>query len=97
MTIQLHLAVTPAHNLDFDGDELNLFTLGSYPAMAEAQELMSVGKNMFKDGNLLVGFVQHSVLGAYKLTEFTDRPVFTYSEACPCCTKAMTTMDFRSA
>ena len=67
-TIQLHLAVTKPKNLDFDGDEVNVYGLCSYESVAEACELMCVDRNLFKDGCLLIGFVQHAVLGAYKLT-----------------------------
>ena len=66
-TFQLHLSVTTAHNLDFDGDEVNMFVPGSLQAVAEIQELMAVPHNLFKDGSLLVGFVQHACLGAYLL------------------------------
>jgi DNA-directed RNA polymerase beta' subunit len=75
-TIQIHLGVTSAKNADFDGDELNVFALGSYEAIAEARELLSVRHNMFKDGSLLVGCVQHSVLGMFKLTQYADRPAY---------------------
>ena len=67
-TFQLHLSVTAAHNLDFDGDEVNLFVPGSVEAVAEINELMSVHVNLFKDGQLLVGFVQHACLAAYLMT-----------------------------
>ena len=67
-TFQLHLSVTTAHNLDFDGDEVNMFVSGSLEATAEITQLMAVEQNIFKDGKLLVGFVQHACLGAYLLT-----------------------------
>ena len=68
-TFQLHLSVTSAHNLDFDGDEVNLFAPGSTRSIVEMRELLAVDRNMIKDGSLLVGFVQHSCLGAYLLTK----------------------------
>lgn len=68
-TFQLHLSVTSAHNLDFDGDEVNLFAPGSIRSIVEMRELLGVDRNMIKDGSLLVGFVQHSCLGAYLLTK----------------------------
>ena len=67
-TFQLHLSVTKAHNLDYDGDEVNLFVPGSLDAVAEIQELMAVYQNLFKDGQLLIGFVQHACLAVYLLT-----------------------------
>ena len=61
------------------GDELNVFALGSLTAVAEARELMSVERNMFNNGKLLIGFVQHACLGAYKLTQAA--PTFTKMDA----------------
>ena len=75
-TFRVHLSVTKAHNLDFDGDEMNLFVVGDMLARAEAQELVAVDKNMFKNGNLLIGTVQHACLGAYLLTR--DHPARTF-------------------
>jgi DNA-directed RNA polymerase beta' subunit len=68
-TIQMHLAVTNPLNLDFDGDEVNVFILFDVVSRAEAQELMAVGKNMWKDGKLIVCFVQHACLGAFLMTK----------------------------
>lgn len=76
-TFQMHLSVTSAHNLDFDGDEVNLFALASLESKAEALELMSVPMNMFKSGHLLIGFVQHACLGVYQLTS-SDEVVIEY-------------------
>jgi len=71
-TFQLHLSVTKAHNLDYDGDEVNLFVAGSIESVAEVQELMAVHRNLFKDGELLIGFVQHACLAVYLLTQDPD-------------------------
>jgi DNA-directed RNA polymerase beta' subunit len=68
-TFQLHLSVTAAHNLDFDGDEVNMFIPGSLEATAEICQLMSVEHNLLKDGSMLIQFVQHACLGAYLLTK----------------------------
>ena len=70
-TFQLHLAVTTAHNLDFDGDEVNLFLPGSLAARVEAHELMSLHANLFRRGAILFGFVQHACLGAFLMSEST--------------------------
>jgi DNA-directed RNA polymerase II subunit RPB1 len=67
-TIQAHLNITRAFNLDFDGDEMNIYVLFNDESRAEAQELMAVGKNLFKDGLLLVSAVQHACLGSFLLT-----------------------------
>lgn len=68
-TIQAHLNVTTPFNLDFDGDEINVLCLFDDASRAEATELMAVGKNLFKDGQLLVSSVQHSCLGSFLLTQ----------------------------
>ena len=68
-TIQIHLSMTVPLNADFDGDELNVFSLYSVEARAEAQEVMSVEQNLFKDGSIIVGFVQHACLAMYCLTK----------------------------
>lgn len=67
-TFQLHLAVTCAHNLDFDGDEVNMFIPGDMRSRVEVASLMSVETNTYRNGQLLIGFVQHACLGAYLLT-----------------------------
>jgi DNA-directed RNA polymerase II subunit RPB1 len=81
MTLKLHLAITTAKNLDFDGDECNLFVVWSFEALAEARELMGVSKNLFKDGRLLIGFVQHSVLAAFTLTKTKKSGIMTVGSA----------------
>ena len=67
-TFRIHLALTTALNADFDGDECNIFSLASLETIAECQTLLAVSMNLTKDGVLLIGFVQHAVLGAYLLT-----------------------------
>ena len=51
-----------------DGDEMNIYTLFDYMALAEAREIMAVPKNMFKEGALIVSFVQHACVAVYCLT-----------------------------
>jgi DNA-directed RNA polymerase II subunit RPB1 len=68
-TFRLHMAVTGPYNADFDGDEMNMNVLLNPLARAEGRELMSVRRNMVKDGTTLVCFQQHAVLGAYLLTD----------------------------
>mmetsp|Transcript_26253 Transcript_26253/g.37367 ORF Transcript_26253/g.37367 Transcript_26253/m.37367 type:complete len:2201 (+) Transcript_26253:1372-7974(+) len=67
-TMKFHLAVTEAHNLDFDGDETNLFNSWDKLSIVEARELMAVGKNIFRNGSLSIPPVQHTVLAVYQLT-----------------------------
>ena len=68
MTIKLHLSATVSHGADFDGDEMNLIGYISYMAKAEACALMGIENNMVKGGQLIVCFVQHAIIGAYKLS-----------------------------
>jgi DNA-directed RNA polymerase beta' subunit len=78
-TIGLNLSVTPALNLDFDGDEVNAMLCRNMNSLAEAHTLVAVEQNMFKDGHLLIKFVQHACLGVYLLT--LDPIVTTLSRA----------------
>jgi DNA-directed RNA polymerase II subunit RPB1 len=77
-TIQIHLSVTTPFNADFDGDEINIFSLLDTMAVSEAREILEVSKNMWKDGQLMVAFVQHAVLAMYMLT--LPEVVFTYAQ-----------------
>ncbi len=67
-TLKSHLGVGGAYGEDFDGDEKNVYVPHGKKALAEADVLLAVEENMLKDGRLLIGFVQHAVLGAFKLT-----------------------------
>ncbi len=79
-TIKPHLCVMGAYGGDFDGDEMNLFLLPDPQARAEALELLAVSKNLIKDGKLIIGFVQHSVVGAYMLTSLSNNVSFTFND-----------------
>lgn len=67
-SFRLHLACTKSYNADFDGDEMNLMPAQSYESKAEMQELLSVGKNILKDGQVWVSFQQHAPAAVYILT-----------------------------
>lgn len=69
-TFRLHVATTQVYNADFDGDEMNLHVVRTIKGRAEAQELMSVNKNIFKDGRPAICFVQHAVLAVYTMTKY---------------------------
>jgi DNA-directed RNA polymerase II subunit RPB1 len=64
----LHIAVTPAYNADFDGDEMCMYSVMGPERRAEAQLLMSVESNIMKDGVPIVKFKQNSVAAAYMMT-----------------------------
>lgn len=71
-TFEIHLSITTPLGADYDGDEINLMVPDDEQALAEIMHLINVSKNMLKDSKLLVGFVQHAALGAYKLTSTND-------------------------
>lgn len=68
-TIHISLAVTEALNGDFDGDEVNLYSLVSTRARAEAAHLMAVEHHVVQDGALQVTPVQNVCLAFYLLSE----------------------------
>ncbi|RHY96943.1 hypothetical protein DYB37_002077 [Aphanomyces astaci] len=74
-TFRLNISVTTPYNADFDGDEMNLHVPQSMTARAEAQELMSVHKNIItpQRNAPVMGIVQDSLLGVQK---FTKRNIF---------------------
>ena len=68
-TFRLNLSVTSPYNADFDGDEMNLHVPQSEETRAEVKELCLVPLNIVspqKNGPLM-GIVQDSLAGAYKL------------------------------
>jgi len=82
LCFQLSLPVAKPFNADFDGDEMNLHSLQSYQAIAEAQELLSVPQQMFtpQSNTIIIGLVQDSLVGAFRLTDpdtFLDRTVMS--------------------
>jgi DNA-directed RNA polymerase beta' subunit len=79
-TLRVHLAVTPAYNLDFDGDEVNMIVPQEEEARAEAAHLLLVDHNLMKGSKPLIKFVQNAVVAAYNLTRPNDR--FTYKQVC---------------
>lgn len=69
-TFRLNLSVTSPYNADFDGDEMNLHVPQSEETRAEIMQLCMVPLNIVspqKNGPLM-GIVQDSLAGVYKLT-----------------------------
>nr|QBK91222.1 MAG: DNA-directed RNA polymerase subunit alpha [Pithovirus LCPAC202] len=71
LTIRLHIANTPGHNADFDGDEINLFLPRSAEAIAELQTVMNSRYCIInvQDNQSLTGLVFNDLTAAYKLTQ----------------------------
>lgn len=65
--LRIHLAVTPAYNADFDGDEMNLYVVRGEMARAEAQELMLVDHRILKDGVPIIKFSQSVIAALYRM------------------------------
>ncbi|KAJ5725353.1 DNA-directed RNA polymerase II subunit RPB1 [Penicillium malachiteum] len=69
-TFRMNLSVTSPYNADFDGDEMNLHVPQSEESRAELSELALVPKNIVSPqrNGPLMGIVQDSLCGIYKLT-----------------------------
>uniref|UniRef100_A0A8H7N7J7 DNA-directed RNA polymerase subunit n=1 Tax=Bionectria ochroleuca TaxID=29856 RepID=A0A8H7N7J7_BIOOC len=78
-TFRLNLSVTSPYNADFDGDEMNLHVPQSEETRAEVKELCLVPLNIVspQKNSPLMGIVQDSLAGAYKLCR---RDVFLTKE-----------------
>lgn len=68
-TFRLNLSVTSPYNADFDGDEMNLHVPQTEETRAEVQNLCLVPLNIVSPqrNSPLMGIVQDSLAGAYKL------------------------------
>jgi len=80
-TINGHLSVTRVLNEDYDGDEKNVYVPQSLLVKAEVADLITVRKNLLRDGELVIGIVQHGAIGAACITNEKNGPmVFTKQE-----------------
>lgn len=73
--LRIHLAVTPAYNADFDGDEMNLYVVRGEMARAEAQELMLVDHMILKDGTPIIKFSQSVIAALYMMDRSMLEPL----------------------
>ncbi len=75
-TIRMNLAATSTYNADFDGDEMNLYAVQTYQALAELQILSSTASliKSKQGGQLLLCICQDGLTIPYLLTrgEFPD-------------------------
>lgn len=69
-TFAFNVMCCPPYNADFDGDEMNIHVLQNEVARAEAQELMSINKNLLsaKNNSPTLGMVMDAVVLAYLFT-----------------------------
>ena len=75
--IHVPMAVTEAHNADFDGDEGALMFPQSYTVKAEAEYLMLVDYNLLHQGRPVINLRQHASLGLILLSELTAEDSFS--------------------
>lgn len=70
-TFRLNVNTTAPYNADFDGDEMNLFAPQSIQTQTELAMIADVNKMIIspKDSKPIIGPVQESILGSYKITK----------------------------
>jgi DNA-directed RNA polymerase II subunit RPB1 len=70
-TFRLNVNVTEPYNADFDGDEMNMFAPQSIQTQAELFKIADVRRQIIspKDSKPIIGPVQDSVLGSYRMTQ----------------------------
>lgn len=78
-TFRLHPAAALPYNADFDGDEMNIHSLQTEEARAEAEVLLNVNANIIsaKNNMNLIGTITDSITGAYLLS----KSILTKAEA----------------
>lgn len=83
-TIRMNLAVCPAFNADFDGDEMNVFGATTYASRTEASEIMAVKKCIIspQNKNPTIYPIQDCVSGAYLMT--ADDVIVDEDTYCDC-------------
>jgi DNA-directed RNA polymerase subunit A' len=69
-TFRLHPAAAPPYNADYDGDEMNIHSLQTEEARAEASVLLDVKQNLIspKNGTNLIGCIKDSITGGYLIS-----------------------------
>ncbi len=87
-TFRVNPGTCVPYNADFDGDEMNLHALQLMEARIEAEELMSVKKNLLspRTGGSIIGAKQDLISAAYILTK--KGSVYTREETCDILAKA---------
>lgn len=70
-TINPNIGITPAFNLDFDGDELNVWKPRSYVVKAEYKYIMNISECIIstEGGNPLMGLVMNSRTSAHAISK----------------------------
>jgi DNA-directed RNA polymerase subunit A' len=71
LSIQTHISATPGLNLDYDGDEINLWATVYIEAIVEANELLHMKNNIMSaaKNRPITGLVYDSITSSYMITE----------------------------
>jgi len=80
-TLRIHPAVIMPYNADFDGDEMNLHVPQTGEAIAEAENLMALEKQIVtpRYGRSIIGVREDALVGLYLLTK--EDAAFAVEEA----------------
>lgn len=70
-TIQINPLIASVFQADFDGDEMNIFWLPGEESKKELATKLNISKNIrsFKDGSLMIKFIQDTLTGLYNMTK----------------------------
>jgi len=81
-SFRLSLCNTTPYNADFDGDEMNVHSMRTLPAVAELQTLMCVENQIMtaQNNKPIIGLVMDSIIAGYLMTR--RDAFFTREEAC---------------
>jgi len=81
-SIGIPLNLTTPQNMDFDGDEANIYVPQTIEAMAELRELINVQNNIITSRPIM-GIVQDCMLGAYLMTQgWVTMEVHRFNDIC---------------
>lgn len=88
LTFQVNLCITTPLNMDFDGDEGNMYPAGDDQGAAEIETLFHVNKRILSNqgSTTMIGMVQDALLGSYILTREND--VMSLPRFCDCLYRA---------
>ncbi|ORX41429.1 beta and beta-prime subunits of DNA dependent RNA-polymerase, partial [Piromyces finnis] len=69
-TIQINPLIANVFQADFDGDEMNIFWLPGKESKKELATKLNISNNIrsFKDGSLMISFIQDTLTGLYNMT-----------------------------
>lgn len=83
-TIRLNLAIVSGFNMDFDGDEGNIFSFETIESRAELLYLSNAKRNIlsYQTNKSEMVIIQDSLLAAYQMTKTVDGPTIRFRDLC---------------